>query len=274
MDNLDILGILRFSMVLKSNRGFPSLVNLSYEERCAILFDKARMEQRFWLLEQTLLPSLLAQSDLDFRLAFLVTPNLPAPYLDRLKGLLRPLPQAFIVSVPPARFLRFGCLRARDQAIRPDASAWATFRIDDDDALAVDYIGRLRRSLSKIRRTTALTFSRGLELSIQAGSHGVMQPDNRPCSGAGLALLCIDDDAASLFPTVYQLGPHRRVGDHVPVMEETSGPGFLRLLHGHNVSHATIRPKVAVVPPDRKAELMGHWFPGNSLGVLERGYPG
>lgn len=76
-------------MVLTSNRGFPALVDCSYEERCGIVFSDDRMELRFHLLNKTLLPCLKAQTDFDFRLAILVTTNLPDIYLTEVVPLSR-----------------------------------------------------------------------------------------------------------------------------------------------------------------------------------------
>ncbi|UWQ95907.1 putative rhamnosyl transferase [Rhodobacteraceae bacterium M385] len=265
----EVLGILRFSMVLKTNRGFPALVDQSYEDRCELIFAKERMEQRLHLLQTLLFPSLRAQTDFDFRLAVLITTNIPESYLRQLKRLLSGFPQAFIVPVPPSRMLRFGCKVALETAISPDAGRWATFRIDDDDALAADYIARVRSHLKKVNETSALTFNRGVEYSLQKDSEGVMTVDGRPFSGAGLALLAVDDLAAARFPTVYQLGPHRHVAQHLPTICDRGGPAFLRLLHESNVSNATSRPNARKLTEDEKIDLMGHRFPTINLENIE-----
>lgn len=248
-------------MVLKSNRGFPALVDCSYEERRGIVFSDDRMELRFHLLNTALLPSLKAQTDFDFRLAILVTTNLPDIYLTELRRLIKDVPQAFIVPVPPSRLLRFGCMKAKEVAIASDAGRWATFRIDDDDALAAKYIARVRKHLDTVNATTALTFTKGVEYSLQGNSFGSMQIDNRPFSGAGLALLAVDDWASNNFPTVYQLGAHRNVAQHVPAIRDGGVPAFLRLLHDSNVSRATLRPNARNLSETEKAEVMGRCFP-------------
>jgi hypothetical protein len=265
----EVLGILRFSMVLKTNRGFPSLVDRTYEERCDLIFAKERMEQRLHLLETLLFPSLRAQTDFDFRLAVLITTNIPELFLRQVKRLLSDFPQAFLVPVPPSRLLRFGCRVAMEKAISPDAGRWATFRIDDDDGLAADYIARVRSHLKQVNETSALTFNKGVEYSLQKGSEGVMTVDGRPFSGAGLALLSVDDLTAAKFPSVYQLGPHRHVEKHLPTIRDRGGPAFLRLLHESNVSKATSRPNARKLSEYEKNELMCHRFPAVDLANID-----
>ena len=67
----------------------------------ARLYDPERLERRFSLFERLTLPALLAQSDRDFRMVFLIGRSLPDVWRDRLAAAIAPLPGGRIVALAP-----------------------------------------------------------------------------------------------------------------------------------------------------------------------------
>lgn len=246
-------------MVLETPRGFPKINTLSQQERERLIFDEKRLAQRHQLFEELLIPSLLAQTDKDFSLAVLVTDNLPQLELKRLRETINGFPQAFLVKVPARGFLRGACERALKRAGLESKAPYVTFRIDDDDALAVDYVASLRALATESDTTHAVSFTRGLEVTL--GNSVNAQRDNRPCTGAGLALLSVPTEEAAhkKYPTVYQLGAHRKVGEVVPLVTSTDELMFLRTLHGSNISKAGIRPIPFLESPRVDRLLLGRF---------------
>jgi hypothetical protein len=132
---IQALGLCRFSYPTANNEGFTRKVDL---------YDTARLERRFRFFETICLPPLRAQTDPDFRLLVLVGAALPAWAMARLAALVAALPQAVILVEPEGQPHVELCCRLLVAHRDPAADAVAEFRIDDDDAVAVNFIARLR----------------------------------------------------------------------------------------------------------------------------------
>jgi hypothetical protein len=225
-------------MVQDHPRGFPTLVGIPRAEREARMFKRKNLEHRLALLKSVLLPTLRNQTDPQFVLAVLTTENLPPWAMKALRAVLTDAmgARAFVVSVPPKAILRQACRAALRRGLDAHAERFVTFRIDDDDGLALSYVSRLREHLEKSSQPEVLTFVPGLECDIDHTPR--FRRDRRPFSGAGLATIHHrrNDEHADRVLSVYQLGPHRKVAQHLPATTINADFGFLRLIHGANVS--------------------------------------
>lgn len=144
---VQMLGLCRFSYV--GLRGYQR-DHASVSERRTFLYDPARLARR-WLWFTTLaLPGWLAQTDPDFTLIIMTGPDLPEPYLTRLRDLAARHPQLRLALIPPMD----RHLEACHAAVAPhvDSSSYVVghFRHDDDDAVALDYIARARADFAAV----------------------------------------------------------------------------------------------------------------------------
>ena len=114
------------------------------------LYAPARMEERFATFETMTLPPLRAQTDPDFTFVVVIGDSLPAQYRARLKAVLADMPQAVIQSHPPEQH-RPVMKRIINSVRRMDNTPCLQFRMDDDDAVAVDFIARLREAAGDVR---------------------------------------------------------------------------------------------------------------------------
>lgn len=139
---LQVIGLCRFS--------YPAIGGFqvdhdTIEGRIAYLYEDARLEERFALFEAVALPSLRAQTDPDFDLIIVVGDQLPAHHLARLQALIADMPQARIHAEPP-RPQREVMKQILNTARREFGKPCLQFRCDDDDAVAVDFVERLRKA--------------------------------------------------------------------------------------------------------------------------------
>ncbi|SPH25098.1 hypothetical protein DEA8626_04134 [Defluviimonas aquaemixtae] len=135
-----VLGVCRFSLLVTD--GFQTMPAVLADRR-ATLFDPARLAVRFHWFEHVLLPSVRAQSDPDFTLLVVTSDDLPEPFLARLCDLIAPVPQLELVQAPPLPH-GVACSSALRARMDPEADVVAEFRLDDDDAVAFDYVRRVR----------------------------------------------------------------------------------------------------------------------------------
>ncbi|PWJ21298.1 glycosyltransferase [Jannaschia seohaensis] len=248
-----IIGVMRFSYPAKEGFAVSGLEQDALE---AHLYDAARIAQRFRYLETITLPSLAAQTDLGFRLVILSGSSLPMPHRKRLRALEEATPWLKVVFLD-----RMGALGAAKRAFRRGLEEGAThvtgFRIDDDDAVALDYIARTRAVADRLiaaglaTQPTALAFSQGIYWDL----HDPAQPFYSFREAQPLGLACAMITTADLPTCIYRYN-HRRLGCYVPTyMEPGPDPMFLRTLHGHNDSGRTI-PRHAVELATRKGRRL------------------
>ena len=148
LQRVQVLGLCRFSYPAELN-GFQTR-HKTMNERRAYLYSTKRLEESLFLFEHLLLPGIENQSNDDFTLMLLLGDDFPGLYRERLLALLADVPQVkpvFRASGPHRLVYRDLFLEERD----PRANVVAEFRLDDDDAVAVNYVQTIRRLLPKLR---------------------------------------------------------------------------------------------------------------------------
>ncbi|WP_184563684.1 putative rhamnosyl transferase [Sulfitobacter undariae] len=148
---MQVIGLCRFS--------YPAIGGFqvdhdTIEERIAYLYSESRLEERFRLFEAVALPSLHAQTDSDFELIIVIGDQLPAHHVKRLEALISDIPQACIHAEPP-RPQREVMKQILNAARRDFSQPCLQFRLDDDDAVAVDFVERLRKAAADCAVLTA-----------------------------------------------------------------------------------------------------------------------
>ena len=220
----------------------------------ARLYDPARLARRFALFEALTLPSLRAQTDGDFRVVVLVGEGLPAEALGRLHAGLAPLRGASVVALP---FLHAyeAAQRALDRV--PAGALRVSLRLDDDDAVDVGFVARLRRllpTLAPLRASDApliVAFNRGHMLDL-SGPRPVFTPVvERLPLGCGTAMIA----PAAGRENIYRRN-HRWLAQFYDVFSEARTPAFVRAVHADNDSDgAAVGRVLPLTPAEIGAEL-------------------
>lgn len=152
---LTILGLCRFS--------YPTLDGQGFKE--PLIYHLDRLERRLHLFERICLPSIRAQTDPDFRLLVLVGENMPL--LARLKAIVADIRQIEIVTRPEGLPHIETCTDVL-RSHRHKARFVGEFCLDDDDAVAVNFVSETRSLFSSARPIVAkgkpveLDFCRGV----------------------------------------------------------------------------------------------------------------
>lgn len=237
---MQVIGLCRFS--------YPAIGGFQIEhetlaEREAYLYAPARMEERLRLFESVALPALKAQSDADFRFIVLIGKTLPDQYRSRLEDLLADMPQARILAKDPGKMrdvMKRAINAERGAALPPCLQ----FRHDDDDAVSVDFIERLRSAardcagLLKANGSVAIDFSRGYTAAF--GGKGITASETyRPWLGVALAMYTGRGVARSIFNFA-----HNKLPQHMPTVAFSDAPMWLRGHNDHNDSRQgpTVKP--------------------------------
>jgi len=110
---------------------------------------------------------------------------MPRLYRDRLKGVLDPLPPAQIVAMPPGHHRRDVMKEVLNASRTHPKDSCLQFRFDDDDAVGLDFIDRLRETVYNCSTLTtkqpmfAVDLKCGCDVSQNSAPMGSPRP--RPC---------------------------------------------------------------------------------------------
>lgn len=250
---MQVIGLCRFS--------YPALGGFqveheTIEERIAYLYAEARMEERFRLFETIALPCLKEQTDQDFDLVVVTGDSLPRVHLDRLRDLTAGMPQVQIRAEPPRRH-RDVMKEIINQARRDHGQPCLQFRHDDDDAVSVDFVERLRavtedcRPLMRKNRTVAIDFNRGF--IAQAGPKGIAAAEGvHPYFVAALGMHV----RRGCEQTIMNFG-HHKINRFMPTVTLTDYPMFVRTHNEFNDSRANggWQPELAPLTPEQEGEF-------------------
>ncbi|WP_050931497.1 putative rhamnosyl transferase [Aestuariivita boseongensis] len=237
---MQVIGLCRFSY---PGEGGFQVEHGSIEERIAYLYAPERMEARLAQFEAITLPGLKAQTDPDFTFVIVIGDSLPDIWRARLETLIADFPQAQLQAHPPGPHRKV--MQGAINAARLDMAApCLQFRHDDDDAVAVDFVERLRAAarehaqLLEKNRLVAIDFEKGF--SARPGPDGIDAMETR-LSLYGVALgMAVRGGAKQ---TIMNFA-HKKLGKFMPVIRYDDSPMFVR---GHN-DHNDSRQKAGVPP--------------------------
>lgn len=255
MDSRDMqaIGLCRFSY--PAIGGFQ-VDHETTEERIAYLYSNDRLEERFRLFETSALPCLRDQTDQNYDLIVVIGDSLPKEHRDRLYDLTADVPQVRIVTEPP-RPQREVMKEILNKARKDPTKPCLQFRHDDDDAISVDFIERLRRTLNDCaglvagNRTVAVDFNRGYLAEIDAP--GIAATETvRALYVAALGMYVKGGCKLTIMNFA-----HEKIGRFMPVISISDAPMWVRSLNDYNDSRQKKVKPVPVEPltEDQKAEF-------------------
>ncbi|MCE8007035.1 putative rhamnosyl transferase [Aestuariivita sp.] len=255
---MQVIGLCRFSY--PGHGGFQ-IEHETMAQRIDYLYGDARLSARFAQFEAITLPGIKAQTDPDFTFVVVIGDSLPARWRTRLEALLADIPQAQIQTHAPGPHRQV--MQAAINAAKADPEApCLQFRHDDDDAVAIDFVERLRAAAAENadlvakNRLVAFDFTHGY--SISPGPDGIeVAPSVLTLYGVALAMAV----RGGAKQTIMNFA-HKKLGQFMPVVSYADTRMFLR---GHS-DHNDSRQKAGVAPletaplDEQTAELIWERF--------------
>ncbi|EBA18456.1 hypothetical protein RSK20926_12074 [Roseobacter sp. SK209-2-6] len=242
---MQVIGLCRFSYV---GYGGYKITHESLEERRAFLYAPERLEERFRLFETVCLPSVLGQTDQDFQLHVVIGECFPERYQERLLELTEDLPNVAISLQPPERHRR-QMIRVLNAAREDPSEPCIQFRLDDDDAMAVDFIARLKQAAKDLKPIwqgyplTTIDFNRGY--IYRATAQGLqIAPDREICLALALGVIV----PGGSDRTIMHQG-HHLLWQESPTLTFPDQDMYLRGYNGFNDSRSKGRGKKVPLMP-------------------------
>lgn len=237
---IQVIGVCRYSLLVSG--GFRDAPQ-DMRSRASYLFDEQRMALRFAWFSHVLLPSLRAQSDKDFRFVVLASKQMPKQWKTALRQAVRGIRAVEIEFAEPGKHHTVAN-EAMQRRFEPDADVIAQFRVDDDDAVARDYVARVRSDFSADLTPlysrfgiVSSDYARGLILDVDGDEARLIQCFERTWN-CGQTLYTRPGSTDLLF----NFG-HHRLHRHMPTVSYHDSLMFVRGRHGTNDSSFSI-PKL------------------------------
>lgn len=257
---MQVIGLCRFSYPALG--GFQ-IEHETVEERRRYLYGPARLEERFRLFEATTLPCFREQTDEDFEFLIVIGDCLPKPAFDRLHDLTAGLRQVRIIQksadtqIGPRQIMKEILNAARANPEQPCIQ----FRHDDDDAVSVDFVERLRIAAQEGAGLMANNQMVGIDYSLgfvaRFGPGGVRASEvYKPLLGVGLGMYIKGGCSHSIMNFT-----HHRVGRFMPVLSYSDAPMWVRTLNGFNDSKRARNNKdeLSELTPELEGEFIARF---------------
>lgn len=241
---MQVIGLCRFSY--PAIGGFQ-VEHDTIEERIAFLYAEERLEERFRLMETIALPCLREQTDQDFDIVVVVGESLPRHHLSRLRDLCADIPQIRIQAEPPHR-QRPKMKEILNAARRDPKMPCLQFRHDDDDAVSVDFVERLRQTVTDCpglierSKTVAVDFNRGYIAEL--GQNGISATEvYRSYAVAALGMYISGNCPISIMNFA-----HHKIPQAMPTITQSDAPMFVRTHNQYNDSRQKTAKAIPVEP--------------------------
>ena len=254
-----IIGVCRFSYL--GDAGFRTL-NGGPEAAAKALYAPARMQRRFAYFENICLPSLDAQTDQDFVLVALIGDTMPFQFRKRLKALCENRPYLRVATLEAAGPLN-STRRAFKRGLDGEADFITGFRLDDDDAVACDYIEKTREiadTLIKLGWAThdvpaAVCFHRGIYWDMKRDDDQFWDYSEPQPLGLAAAMVAHPESQHNIYRW-----NHRKLATNARCWIDPHEYMFVRTLHGHNDSDRSIPPAARQLPDWQARKLFRERF--------------
>lgn len=254
---LQIIGLARFSY--PSNLEAFQKDHADADRQRAYLYDDTRLEARFYFFEELVVPSLRLQTDTDFQVVVLAGDQMPSKWRERLETAVKDIPQVHLRFEPEGQNHSELCRRLMIEARDSTADWVAEFRLDDDDAVAKDFVATTRYMAPAVaaladaspEKRAALDFAKGFVLRGEKGGLDISPVLSRLWTPA-LVMINRPDHPKSLLDT-----RHLRLWQRFPVISNVDHPMFIRGAHDDNDSAVENRKlqKFRIDPFDIPAKI-------------------
>lgn len=252
-----LVGLIRFSYFARSG-GWN--IKVSSDEHKSALFDKKRMALRFRLFEKLTLPSLLNQTDNDFKCVILGSDQMPENYQLKLLDMIEGYENISFLPMPPMQH-HVAIAKALEQAKDSTADLFTSFRLDDDDMVQKTYIESLKHKIELSDRLIepgkplVTSFNSGMFMEKTEYGNIVYDVVERTPGAQGTAMTTHIDETRNVFTR-----NHRKLPAFFRTVSYIEGPVWLRTVHSNNIANPKITGRHNLIDPAKIENLLESHF--------------
>lgn len=252
--------IVRFSVLLENSKSW-NISKSDLKEYKDNLFNEERLRKHFELFKNITFPSILSQNinsdNYEFKLIIITSQELPKWNKELLEDLTSSYKWVEIHYLP-TRGVGLTQPIYKDLNKYDEKVLFATIRLDDDDAIAVDFLENFERFFIEANSGYAVSFGLGLcgFYDFNRHQYSKLVEYYYPKFSAGLCYINIYNGGQfeSEVKTIFQAGSHSKVDNRVPTIIYSKNIMFIRTMYefsdSHNVSREKKLLKMSAVTPE------------------------
>ena len=257
---MQIVGICRFSYL--ATRGWRGNVPDDVQATSELLYTKERMEERFLFFENVCLPSVAEQVDKDFKFMIIASFRMPEEYRDRLEKMVAPYENVVIQYLKPRLMAEAVTIALRRTVDRTSDDPVVQFCLDDDDAVSIYYVERLRKAVTSILSSDfvhqlpiAYNNPRGITLSKKGGKFAAHE-NFAPFLALGLAIITKSDISTNAYKV-----PHLKTTTRLFAVSDPNPMTYLRGLHDFHDSRGISKGRQNNLTEETLTKILDREFP-------------
>lgn len=218
--------------LLRQNKNKAGEILDTYEDN---LFSPKRLSAHAEMFERFTLPSLIGDAD-NYTVGVFISERLPAVWKQRLKERVSAYSNVEVVELPPVEDFASDVsqwIKGKSEIFSENV-AFATIRLDDDDALGRSYFDYLYKYLAPEYSGMCVSFPSGYRGAWKAGKLVGITRTYLPKTAQGLAHINYFDasvNRTTKSENIFTFSSHRRLDRHFPVVLDAREPLFIRSVH-------------------------------------------
>lgn len=246
--------LIRYSLLLEDLKGWL-ISRTDIETYKKTLFDNERLKERLNLFLNLTLPSLVNQKLINeriegtnihsFQVILVTSEDLPDSHKVEIDNIASQYSWLSIKYIPSTGVRITSVITNYIEKLYSEVKKpilYSSIRLDDDDALSVDFLDQLKSYVKEENIGRAITFPNGYyavydnELKCFKSICDMFHPK----LALGLAFVNKYDERgyADEIKTIYGAGNHIRIDRRVPVISDGRLPSYIRTVHTHADSHS------------------------------------
>lgn len=227
--------IVRYSVLLSKPTSFIIGRELDYGRYKEALFASKRLEIHEFLFLNVTLASLLEQLESGHKknttVFVLTSDQLPSKYLQTLEYLETKYSWFKLLKITGNEGIS---KKVKTNLNFAATTLVATIRLDDDDALSMDFLDKIDDYLIDTNNDTCISFSKGLSSKFCTQTLKYVATVETVTPKIALGLTYIDTyepTSKQNFKTIFDLGNHNKIDQIKPLIINSDQVSFLRTLH-------------------------------------------
>lgn len=239
--------IIRYSVLIEDSQAWAR-TDSDLDKYKEYLFSKCRLEQRLDLLKNITIPSILGQVDFiknhEVKVFIISSQELPEKNQKELNELVSGYDWIFI-NYLPTKGVSITQPVLDDLKNYNEKLLFATLRLDDDDALAINFLEEFNKFFNEDNIGYAVSFGKGLcgFYDFNINQYRKIVDYYYPKIGLGLGYINLFDGEkfSSEIKTVFDAGGHAKVDKIVPTIINSKEVMYIRTMYEQSDSYTDER---------------------------------
>lgn len=234
----EIFVLIRYSILSKKPASWVIGRDTDFEDYKNKLFENKRLNYHHTIFKKMTLPSIAsaissatANTEVKAKCIVLTSIDLPEAHKKNLYDACQKYSWAEIHEIGSDKIPDEVFEEIVSQQLKEQEVIYATIRLDDDDAIATNFMQYVSGYMTKNFCGFALSLSKGFKAFFNQGKITAFEEVVTPKIAQGLCYIDYHTKETQLAKTIYSIGNHTKVDQKVPVISDARKHAFIWAIH-------------------------------------------